>query len=1240
MLFLTLLGGANAAWAQEVTYDFTGSDWTASDGVLTDGTVTITGEGSANFKMNGGYFMLGKQGAYITLPAYSFDVEKIEVVGRTGASGSCKQNIFVDDVAVSTETTGVTGTNTYEIDQDYQAAGTQYTIKVTSSHNTQITAIKIYKAGTAALTVATPTFSPEGGAFTTAQEVEISTTTEGATIYYTLDGSTPSSSSDEYEGAIEIDETTTIKAIAVKEGMTDSDVAEATYTIITGGDSDSWIETNLADLTEDDVFVIVGNNGANYAMSNDKGTGYPPAAVSVTVSNGLLTGTIPDNIKWNISGNASNGYTFYPDGNTSTWLYCTGTNNGVRVGDNTANTFTVDQGYLKHAGTSRYVGIYNSQDWRCYTSINSNIQGQTFKFYKKPTDGPVLANPELAFSETSVSAQVGGDFTAPTLTYADGFDGTIVYESSDPTVATVDESTGEVTIIGAGTTTITASSEATENFRAGSASYTLTVNAPITAITIAEARTKSVDTEVLVHGVVTSVYTKTAYIEDGTAAIVVYGDNNLSVAAGDVISVRGILADYHGLLEIKTPTIESYDGSYTVNVNNYTIDQITNNDQAEVVRIENATVTEINNLNVTIAQGDNTILVRFNRANDITFAVDDVISLTGNIGCYDGPQIANPREVEVLGEISYYLAGTMTDWADNKVEMTKNADGSYTLTGVEMAEAAEFKIIKMEAGSSDPVWLGGQADGNQYWLTADNHTDVPLVAGANFYMPIAGTWDITVSFDANNNPLITVDGSWPEKTYYLAGDFNDWNTTATPLTKNADGTYTVSQVIELDEEFKIVDSDGAWYGAEADGDFWVTTDISDNPISMSVSNGHNLVMKVENDKAWTLTFDATDKTLTITGWPIVLDGNAYVKVTSTDDLTDGHYLIVYEGNDTHSSVAFDGSYEDANGKLDAANNIIDVTIAEKLIVANDATNAAAFIIESTGNENEYTIKSSNDKYIGKTANSNGLDTSTSTAYTNTIDFDDDGNAVITASGNCILRYNYASDQQRFRYYRSGQQPIALYKLTTVDEIPVTIGSTGYSTLYYSDKALAIPEGMTAQYVSQVGDNDGKITFTEINNHFIPKNTAVVLKATQGSYTFFEIPGSEEFAPADNLLLGTDAAELTTAKGWAENLDCKFYMLSRNSKGEDKSVGFYFAKNCPNGEAFTNGAHKAYLAVPKSLNAKSCYLFSEAEIADGIGAVESPMFNTEDLKIYNLNGQRVNTLQRGIYIINGKKVLVK
>ncbi len=80
-------------------------------------------------------------------------------------------------------------------------------------------------------TVSVPKFSPKGGTYTSAQNITISSETSGADIYYTLDGSTPTASSAKYSEPVSVMKTMTIKAIAVKADMLDSDVISATYTI-------------------------------------------------------------------------------------------------------------------------------------------------------------------------------------------------------------------------------------------------------------------------------------------------------------------------------------------------------------------------------------------------------------------------------------------------------------------------------------------------------------------------------------------------------------------------------------------------------------------------------------------------------------------------------------------------------------------------------------------------------------------------------------------------------------------------------------------------------------------------------------------------------------------------------------------------------------------------------------------------------------------------------------------------
>lgn len=107
--------------------------------------------------------------------------------------------------------------------------------------------------------VASPVFAPAGGEFYSAQNVELTCPTEGATIYYTTDGSAPSTASTPYTAPIAVSATTTIKAIASKGGV-NSDVAEATYTIKSipeVADIAAFLATNTSGQTKTDLYKIV-----------------------------------------------------------------------------------------------------------------------------------------------------------------------------------------------------------------------------------------------------------------------------------------------------------------------------------------------------------------------------------------------------------------------------------------------------------------------------------------------------------------------------------------------------------------------------------------------------------------------------------------------------------------------------------------------------------------------------------------------------------------------------------------------------------------------------------------------------------------------------------------------------------------------------------------------------------------------------------------------------------------------
>ena len=238
---------------------------------------------------------------------------------------------------------------------------------------------------------------------------------------------------------------------------------------------------------------------------------------------------------------------------------------------------------------------------------------------------------------------------------------------------------------------------------------TVIQDAPVVEMTIAEARAKEVGDEVHTSGIITSISgngTKTAYMQDATAAIVVYG--SFTAAVGDSISVSGTLYNHHGLLEIQNPTVTVLSSGHTIEPTLMTIEQINASpNQGWYIRIENATVTAINGQNTTIAQGGNTIVVR--GITGVTYNVNDVISLNGNIGCYDNLQIANPTDVTVT------TAGFAYQYSINGVLGNELHGTNITLSNGEAVGGLAFAGWTLNPNNVENIL----AAGTQYELTAD-----------------------------------------------------------------------------------------------------------------------------------------------------------------------------------------------------------------------------------------------------------------------------------------------------------------------------------------------------------------------------------------------------------------------------------------------------------------------------------------------------------------------------------------
>lgn len=252
LIYSTCLGGAS-----------TGSFATSGDAIAIDaaGHAFVAGDTQAkDFPVSSGAF----QATNKTVTSFArtgfvtaFDTNPAAAVGTTTTLSSSanpattgQKVIFdatVDAASGSTTPTGnvvfsVDATDVATVALDAGAASYNTTTLTAGTHTIKAAyqGDSAFSSSSASLTqtinspqAATPTFSPAGGTYTSAQNVTISTSTASATIYYTTDGSTPTASSTKYVSAIAVPATETIKAIATASGYTNSAVASAAYTIQT-----------------------------------------------------------------------------------------------------------------------------------------------------------------------------------------------------------------------------------------------------------------------------------------------------------------------------------------------------------------------------------------------------------------------------------------------------------------------------------------------------------------------------------------------------------------------------------------------------------------------------------------------------------------------------------------------------------------------------------------------------------------------------------------------------------------------------------------------------------------------------------------------------------------------------------------------------------------------------------------------------------------------------------------------
>ena len=184
-------------------------------------------------------------------------------------------------------------------------------------------------------------------------------------------------------------------------------------------------------------------------------------------------------------------------------------------------------------------------------------------------------------------------------------------------------------------------------------------------------------------------------------------------------------------------------------------------------------------------------------------------------------------------------------------------------------------------------------------------------------------------------------------------------------------------------------------------------------------------------------------------------------------------------------------------------------------------------------------------------------------------------------------------------------------------VPVSVADYDYST-FCSDKALDF-EGSTIT-VYYITANGTKLTYNPITK--VPANTGVLLyKAGGGNEEIPVLIGTPEATTGNVLIPGSDNTVVT----WTST-DRNYILYNHPTKG----VGFFGANNSP------VPSNRAYIHLDGNATVKS-FVINPEDDATGIEEIENAV---EDGAIYNMAGQRINKMQKGINIVNGKKILKK
>ena len=787
-------------------------------------------------------------------------------------------------------------------------------------------------------------------------------------------------------------------------------------------------------------------------------------------------------------------------------------------------------------------------------------------------------NPNISYSSSSLTIAANGTLTQPTLNNPNGV--TIKsYSSSKPSVATV---TGEGVIAlagGTGTATITATSKADATYKEGTATYTLTVFGAPEITPESGEYAKSVDVAISATDAAALWYTT-----DGS-------EPTIGNAAATKVTAFPVNLNF-GLGKYTVKAITAYDaeGTFLSNVETRTYN--------------------VSDMVFTTVEKSSPF------TDPKSGKLDDVISYTTAQEDSTTPPALNKN-----GNIRLYQSNT----GGHGGSITFTANEGYEIKSVTIGTAQATTYSYTLDGSTEHSANTALAENEKATLGGLSNQSV------TFYCESASSSN---RFDVNYISVTYVQKAGAVVTPSIT--FSETETWGAPI----DVTITAPGASHI------------WYTTDgtdptADGVKPIEKEGESTSFTLSEAGNYTIMAIALNDNG---DYSQLATATCVINKPTPgLAKMKYKKVTSNDDIVDGGvYIIVCETK----NVALESIDTSGTKGVKTDVELVDNTYSGAV---NEISTPYEIQLNKI-DENKYSIYFiGQKKYLSVVAKADSkitLNPGVNNDFARWSISCSDGNTTIgcvdPASKGYSLQYNASGTM--FRMYDSAQTPIQLYKKTF--DLSVNANTAGYATAYTAFPYV-MPAGANGYIVTETAEGE---TIKAKNKYpagtEVPAYAPLLIKNAEPGVTLNPVvlgktveayPYAEE-----NLLHGTrlESNGVTTDVDGTNNY--YYYKLSYKLDAGNPVPGSYgFYRGKADGSAFAmQNTLTAYLALPKSsglVNSLRISIDNEEGTTTGIQANRIPADKMPQ-SIYTLSGVRVNaaggSLPKGIYIVNGKKVVIK